>query len=164
MTVLHAGGKMTSDAGGYVASGGLHGVGASCVNALSDKMIVEVHRDGYQYKQEYCRGEPQGDVKKVRKLEKSEKQTGTKSTWHSDIEIFKHGIKLDENEIIRRIRETCFLNRGLHITFENKATTTKHDFKFEGGIADYVLYLIQNKNGIYPDTPIYAQKQAKECK
>jgi DNA gyrase subunit B len=158
MTVLHAGGKMTSDSGGYVASGGLHGVGASCVNALSDKMIVEVHRDGYQYKQEYSRGEPQGDVKKVRKLEKAEKQIGTKSTWHADIQIFKHGIKLDENEIVRRVRETCFLNRGLHITVENKASSAKHDFKYDGGIGDYVLYLIQNKNGIYPDQPIYATK------
>lgn len=161
MTVLHAGGKMTSDAGGYVASGGLHGVGASCVNALSDSMTVEVHRDGFVYKQEYCRGEPLSDVKKLRKLEKNEKPTGTKSTWHADIQIFKHGVKLDENEIIRRVRETCFLNRGLRIAFENKATNTKHDFKFEGGIADYVLYLVQNKNGIYPEAPIYAQKTSE---
>lgn len=155
MTVLHAGGKMTSDSGGYVASGGLHGVGASCVNALSDTMIVEVHRDGYLYKQEYSRGNPLSDVVKVRKLEKTDKTNGTKTTWHADTQIFKNGIKLDENQIIRRIRETCFLNRGLRITLENKATNTTHDFKYDGGIADYVLYLIQNKNGIYPETPIY---------
>lgn len=158
MTVLHAGGKMTSDSGGYVASGGLHGVGASCVNALSDKMSVEVHRDGYKYLQQYSRGEPLSDVQKIRKLEKNDKSTGTKTTWHADIQIFKAGVKLDENEIVRRIRETCFLNRGLHISFENKSTGTKHDFKYDGGISDYVLYLIQNKNGIYPDIPIYATK------
>lgn len=160
MTVLHAGGKMTSDSSGYVASGGLHGVGASCVNALSDKMTVEVHRDGNLYRQEYSRGNPLGDVKKVRKLEKGEKPTGTKSIWHADIQIFKHGVKLDENDIIRRLRETAFLNRGLRIVFENKATGTKHDFKFDGGIGDYVLYLLQNKNGIYPDVPIYGQKNS----
>ena len=161
MTVLHAGGKMTSDDGGYVASGGLHGVGASCVNALSDKMIVEVHREGNLFSQEYSRGVPLHDVRKIRKLGKDEKPTGTKSTWHADAQIFKHGIKIDENEIVRRVRESCFLNRGLHIVFENLATKTKHDFRYDGGIADYVLYLIQNKNGIYPEQPIYAAKTSE---
>lgn len=158
MTVLHAGGKMTSDASGYVASGGLHGVGASCVNALSDKMTVEVHRDGYLWRQEYSKGDPTTKVEKIRKLEKKEKPTGTKSTWHADIQIFKHGVKLDEKEIIRRLRETAFLNKGLRLVFVNEATGTKEDFKFDGGIGDYVLYLVQNKNGIYPDAPIYGQK------
>ncbi len=158
MTVLHAGGKMTSDKNGYVASGGLHGVGASCVNALSDKMVVEVHRNGYLYRQEYSRGNPLTEVKKVRSLEKNEKPTGTKTVWHSDPEIFKEGVALDENEIIRRIRETAFLNRGLRIVFLNKKTTTKQEFKFDGGIGDYILYLIQNKNGVYPDSPIYGKK------
>lgn len=158
MTVLHAGGKMTSDSSGYVASGGLHGVGASCVNALSDFMTVEVHRDGYLWKQEYSRGVPKGNVEKVRKLEKGEKPTGTKSTWHSDIQIFKNGIKIDEKEISRRVRETAFLNRGLRIVLKNEETKTNEEFKFDGGIGDYVLYLVQNKNGIYPDAPIYAQK------
>ncbi len=158
MTVLHAGGKMTSDSSGYVASGGLHGVGASCVNALSDFMVVEVHRDGYLWKQEYSRGVPKGNVEKVRKLEKGEKPTGTKSTWHSDIQIFKNGVKIDEKEISRRVRETAFLNRGLRIVLKNEETKTNEEFKFDGGIGDYVLYLVQNKNGIYPDAPIYAQK------
>lgn len=158
MTVLHAGGKMTSDDGGYVASGGLHGVGASCVNALSDSMSVEVHRDGFLFMQQYSRGKPLDAVKKIRKLQKEEKLTGTKTTWHADTQIFKGGIKLDENEVIRRMRECCFLNRGLRICFENQATNVKHDFKYDGGIADYVLYLIQNKNGIYPESPIYAAK------
>jgi DNA gyrase subunit B len=158
MTVLHAGGKMTSDSSGYVASGGLHGVGASCVNALSDLMIVEVHREGYLWKQEYSRGDPKTEVKKVRKLEKTEKPTGTKTTWHADIEIFKAGVKLDEKEILRRIRETAFLNRGLRISFSNLATGTKEEFKFDGGISDYILYLVESKNGIYPDSPIYGFK------
>lgn len=160
MTVLHAGGKMSSDEnGGYAISGGLHGVGASCVNALSDSMTVEVHRDGYLWKQEYSRGEVLTPVNKIRKLEKSEKQTGTKTTWHADIQIFKNGVKIDENEIIRRLRETCFLNKGLRILFKNEATGTSLDFKFDGGISDYVLYLIENKNGIYPDYPVYGQKK-----
>jgi len=158
MTVLHAGGKMTSDSSGYVASGGLHGVGASCVNALSDKMTVEVWRDGHLWKQEYSRGEPLAKVSKVCKLDKHDKQNGTKSTWHADGQIFKHSVKLDESEILRRLRETAFLNRGLKISFNNLATGTKLDFKFDGGIGDYVLYLVQGKNGIYPDAPIYGQK------
>jgi DNA gyrase subunit B len=158
MTVLHAGGKMTSDSSGYVASGGLHGVGASCVNALSDKMKVEVCREGHLWVQEYSRGEPLAKVHKEKKLEKGDKQTGTKTTWHADIQIFKHGVKLDESEIVRRLRETAFLNRGLRIAFENLATGTKQEFKYDGGIGDYVLYLIQNKNGIYPNAPIYGQK------
>lgn len=162
MTILHAGGKMTSDSSGYVASGGLHGVGASCVNALSDAMSVEVRREGYLWKQEYIRGKPVDDVKKVRKLEKGENQTGTKSTWHADIQIFKHGVKLDEKEIIRRLRETAFLNKGLRLVFVNESTGTKEEFKFDGGIGDYVLYLVQNKNGIYPDAPIYGQKKLDE--
>lgn len=160
MTVLHAGGKMTSDSSGYVASGGLHGVGASCVNALSDKMTVEVHREGSLWRQEYSKGDPKTGVEKIRKLEKGEKPTGTKSTWHADIQIFKSGVKLDENKIIRRLRETSFLNKGLRIVFESKATGAKEDFKFDGGIGDYVLYLVQNKNGIYPDVPVYGQKNA----
>ena len=162
MTMLHAGGKMTSDSSGYVASCGLHGVGASCVNALSDSMIVEVHREGYLWRQEYSKGEPLTKVQKVRKLEKSEKPTGTKTTWHADILIFKAGVKLDEHEITRRLREVAFLNKGLRITFENQATGSKQDFKFDGGIGDYVLYLIQNKNGIYPDAPIYGLKTAEK--
>jgi len=158
MTVLHAGGKMTSEASGYVASGGLHGVGASCVNALSDKMSVEVHREGYLWRQEYSKGDPTTEVKKVRKLEKGEKPTGTKTTWHADPTIFKVVIKIDEKEITRRLRETAFLNKGLCLIFKNEATDATEQYKFDGGIGDYVLYLVQNKNGIYPDVPIYAQK------
>lgn len=158
MTVLHAGGKMTSETSGYVASGGLHGVGASCVNALSDKMTVEVHREGYLWKQEYSKGDPTTKVEKIRKLEKSDKPTGTKSTWHPDPTIFKVVIKIDEKEILRRLRETAFLNRGLRLVFKNEVTGTVEEFKFDGGIGDYVLYLVQNKNGIYPEAPIYAQK------
>jgi len=159
MTVLHAGGKMTSDESGYMASGGLHGVGASCVNALSDKMTVEVHREGYLWSQEYSRGVPEGNVRKVRALEKKEKKTGTKSTWHPDGEIFKRNLKIDEHEILRRLRETAFLNRGLQITFKNEATSKTEVFKFDGGISDYVLYQIASKNGIYPESPIYGLKK-----
>jgi len=159
MTVLHAGGKMTSDSSGYVASGGLHGVGASCVNALSDSMIVEVNRDGKLWRQEYSKGEPTTPVKKIRSLEKGEKSNGTTSTWHADPEIFKHVRKIDASEVSRRLRETAFLNRGLRIVFKNEATNETLEFKYDGGIGDYVLYLVENKNGIYPDSVIYGQRK-----
>lgn len=158
MTVLHAGGKMSSDASGYIASGGLHGVGASCVNALSDKMRVEVQREGGLWVQEYERGIPKDKVKMVRKLERGERKTGTKSIWHADEQIFKRGVKIDDKEIVRRLRETAFLNRGLKIVFKNEMTGLVQEFKYDGGISDYVLYLIEHKNGIYPDAPIYGNK------
>lgn len=159
MTVLHAGGKMTSTASGYMASGGLHGVGASCVNALSDSMTVEVHRDGHLYRQEYSKGDPLTKVEKVRKLNKEEKQTGTKSTWHPDDTIFKYGIKIDEKEINKKLKETAYLNRGLKLIFTNQVTNTTVEYQHHNGISDYVLYLVENKNGIFPDSPIYGLRK-----
>lgn len=156
MTVLHAGGKMSSDGNsGYMVSGGLHGVGASCVNALSDYMKVEVNRDGYLWVQEYSAGIPKAEVKQFRKLEKSEKSSGTKSTWHPDKTIFKSGISVDEKDILRRLEETAYLNAGLKLEFINESTGTKKIFKFSGGIKDYVRSLIESKSGAYPDEPIF---------
>lgn len=159
MTTLHAGGKMTSEESGYMVSGGLHGVGASCVNALSDTMTVDVYRDGYLWQQTYSKGVPTSEVIQVKKLLRADKQNGTCVTWHADKEIFKRGVKIDEKEIVRKMREAAFLNKGLSITFINKVTNTKQNFKFDGGIKDYVLYLSENKNGIYPAAPIYAAKK-----
>lgn len=159
MTTLHAGGKMTSEESGYMVSGGLHGVGASCVNALSDTMTVDVYRDGYLWQQTYSKGVPTSEVIQVKKLLRADKQNGTCVTWHADKEIFKRGVKIDEKEIVRKMREAAFLNKGLSITFINKVTNTKQNFKFDGGIKDYVLYLSENKNGIYPASPIYAAKK-----
>jgi len=145
-TVLHAGGKFGD--GGYKVSGGLHGVGASVVNALSEKMIVEVSRSGWVHKQTYLRGEPDTAVLKVRETEK----TGTKTTFWPDPEIFKETTKLDRDVIAGRLREMAFLNKGLKIVFFDDETGKEETFYYEGGIASYVEYLNNNKSPIFPET------------
>jgi len=112
-TVLHAGGKFGD--GGYKVSGGLHGVGASVVNALSEKMVVEVHRDGHVYKQSYMRGVPQHDVEQVGDTH----TTGTRTTFWPDAEIFESTI-IDSDVISTRLREMAFLNKGMRIVFSDK--------------------------------------------
>jgi DNA gyrase subunit B len=155
MTVLHAGGKF--DGSGYEAAGGLHGVGASCVNALSDELTAEVWRDGGFYVQKYSRGVPKAAVKRERDLNRGEKTHGSRITWHADTQIFKQGIKLNEETLLKRFREVSFLNKGLKITFENKATGTKETLLAQGGIADYVTYLTSARSGIYPSQPLFAE-------
>lgn len=150
-TVLHAGGKFGD--GGYKVSGGLHGVGASVVNALSEKMIVEVSRDGYVHRQEYMRGEPTGPVEKIRETEK----TGTKSTFWPDPEIFKETTIMDRDVISNRLREMAFLNKGLKITFIDAKTDKEEVFHYEGGIGSYVEFLNQNKNVMF-EKPVYIDK------
>ena len=105
-TVLHAGGKFGD--GGYKVSGGLHGVGASVVNALSEKYIVEVSRDGFVHRQEYLRGEPVSPVEKIRETDR----TGTKTTFWPDPEIFTETTEFDRDVISNRLREMAFLNKG----------------------------------------------------
>lgn len=160
LTVLHAGGKFGGSGSGYDASGGLHGVGASCVNALSDNLIATVHRDGFVWQQNFSEGKPKGKVQKVRSLEKKDKQTGTKIQWHADKKIFKNGIKYNDNIIIKRLREMAFLNRGLKISFTNHSTGLNETFHFTGGIVDYLKYLSEGKEDIYPVEPIYASAKA----
>ena len=147
-TVLHAGGKFGD--GGYKVSGGLHGVGASVVNALSEKMVVEVSRDGWMYRQTYFRGEPNSPVAKIRETEK----TGTKTTFWPDPEIFKETTEIDRDVIAARLREMAFLNKGLKIIFIDDATEKEEEFFYEGGIGSYVEYLNNNKVALY-DAPIY---------
>jgi DNA gyrase subunit B len=159
MTVLHAGGKF--DGSGYEASGGLHGVGASVVNALSDYLKVEVWRDGGLYIQEYSEGIPKYDVKKVKDLTPSDKQHGTKTTFHADKTIFKGGVAFNEKTIVSRLREVAFLNKGLKITFTNEATGNTQVFQATGGISDYVKYLTEAKNSHYPVNPIYGEHKGK---
>lgn len=156
MTVLHAGGKFDNE--GYAAAGGLHGVGASCVNALSDHFKAEVWRDGGYYTQEYTRGEPLAKVKKVKDLEKKDKQHGTKITFHADSQIFKDSIKFDEQLILKRLREVSFLNKGLTINFFSESTGTKEKLVASGGIADYIKYLTEARTSPYPVQPIYIEK------
>ncbi|RDJ35301.1 MAG: DNA gyrase subunit B [Crenarchaeota archaeon] len=154
MTTLHAGGKFEEAGGSYTSSGGLHGVGASCVNALSDQMYVEVCRDGVVWKQTYSAGRTTSKVKKVGKCRKT--KTGTKSSWHPDKNIFKN-VKVDDNLIVRRIREMAFLNRGLKINYKNIATKFEESFCFDGGISDYVKYLCDGKDEVYPSQPLFGE-------
>lgn len=143
-TVLHAGGKFGG--GGYKVSGGLHGVGASVVNALSKKMEVEVRRNGKVYGQTYEYG------KTVTPLEEkgNAKKTGTKSTFWPDETIFDE-IVYDYDTLQRRLREMAFLNKGIKIILKDERTSTEEEFHFEGGIKEYVNFLIGKKNPIHKD-------------
>lgn len=150
-TVLHAGGKFGD--GGYKVSGGLHGVGASVVNALSEKFIVEVSRSGYVWRQEYMRGEPCTPVEKTKETTK----TGTKTTFWPDPEIFTETTEIDNDVIANRIREMAFLNKGLKIVFIDGKTMAEQIFHYEGGIASYVEFLNKNKAVMF-EQPIYMEK------
>jgi len=146
LTKLHAGGKFTHD----TATGGLHGVGVSCVNAVSDYMEVIVNRDGGCYIQKYSRGIPTTSLDKIG----NSNTHGTAITFHPDPEIFTDSLKYDEEIIVNRLREAAMLNGGLTIKFVNRATGRKETFIYQSGIADYVKYLTNNKAGLYPAEPI----------
>ncbi len=153
MTVLHAGGKF--DSGAYKVSGGLHGVGVSCVNALSDEMEVEVRRDGKIHHQMYKRGKPQGPVEVTGKTD----EHGTKVTFHADPEIFGN-LAFSYETIGNRLRELAFLNAGVKIIYtdERKEDNQTVTFHYEGGIAQFVKYLNTNKTVLNPE-PIYLTKE-----
>lgn len=152
MTVLHAGGKFGG--GGYKVSGGLHGVGVSVVNALSEKVVVEVRRDGHVYQQEYRRGAPQYDIRIIGESE----GTGTKTTFHPDPEIFTETTVFDYSILLTRIRELAFLNKGINITITDERTGANDSFHYEGGIIEYVKYLNQNREVMH-EFPIYVEGQ-----
>lgn len=146
MTVLHAGGKF--DGGGYKVSGGLHGVGASVVNALSNRVSVEVQRDGSFWRQNYERG------KIVAPVEKGEEsnRTGTKVTFKPDRDIFKdETVVYDFATLANRFRELAFLNAGLHISLKDERTGKKQDFQYANGVAEFVQYMNQSKKAIHSD-------------
>jgi DNA gyrase subunit B len=220
LTELHAGGKFGDDGSGYEAAGGLHGVGASCVNFLSVNLTAEVSRDKKLYQLSFERGIPVGSIKEIG----TSTNTGTKITFTPDFNIFgqvavedafrehlidsfevdevfaecsgkwrkalingpvngsvffdifkstnineqsldviyriwhkrsNDNIQFEEAVLIRRLRETAYLNGGLKIVYENKHTGTKQDFYFEGGIADYVSYLASSRTGIFPSKPFF---------
>jgi DNA gyrase subunit B len=140
MTKLHAGGKFGG--GGYKVSGGLHGVGASVVNALSEWLVVEVERDGKVHRQEFERGVARGPVQVVGESD----ETGTTTTFLADAEIFEE-IEYDATTLLSRFREVAFLTRGLRITFtDERAEGGKPvEFHYEGGIKDYVSYINESK-------------------
>ncbi|HEY1086958.1 MAG TPA: ATP-binding protein, partial [Archangium sp.] len=142
MTKLHAGGKFENSA--YKVSGGLHGVGVSCVNALSDWLHVEVQRNGKVYQQKYARGVPQQQVAEIGVSTKK----GTKVSFHPDPTIFE--VKdYDFDTLSARLRELAFLNAGLHITITDERTGKNHDFKFEGGIVSFVEYINSAKTPVH---------------
>ena len=145
-TVLHAGGKF--DGGAYKVSGGLHGVGASVVNALSIRCQVDSHKNGVLYRQVYEKGIPTGPVEKIGPTTR----TGTVVLFKPDTEIFKEpGMEFDFNTLTNRFREMAFLNAGLHISLLDDRTAKKIDFQYSKGIAEFVAYLNESKKAIHND-------------
>jgi len=144
LTVLHAGGKF-GDGGGYKVSGGLHGVGLSVVNALSEELRVEVRRDGFVHHQTYVRGVPQAPLERGEPTQ----ETGTTVTFLPDAEVFE-SLDLEFSTLEQRLRETAFLTRGLRIsiTDERGESARSSEFHYEGGIEDFVTYLNENKDPI----------------
>lgn len=153
MTVLHAGGKFDKEKGGYKISGGLHGVGVSVVNALSEWLDVEVRREGKIWKQSYKRGKPQGDIKVVGEA----KDTGTTVTFKPDPEIFGD-IKFSFDTLANRLRELAFLNPGTRITIIDEREDKKYSFYFDGGIKQFVKFLNSNKTVLHNE-PIFISKK-----
>jgi DNA gyrase subunit B len=147
LTVLHSGGKF-GDGGGYKVSGGLHGVGVSVVNALSERLHVEIRRDGHYFTQEYSRGEPQCELQKGKKLEPGT-PTGTTVTFLPDADVFET-LELDFRTLEERLRETAFLTRGLEISIvDERAEGHSATFQYDGGIEDFVSYLNENKDTVH---------------
>src|SRR5689334_544850 len=144
LTVLHAGGKF-GEGGGYKVSGGLHGVGVSVVNALAERLDVEIRRDGYAWTQSYERGKPLGDLKQG----EATKETGTTISYLPDADIFE-SLELDFTTLEERMRDTAFLTRGLKITLiDERGTGHRAEFQYDGGIVDFVAYLNRNKQPIH---------------
>ena len=144
LTTLHAGGKF-GDGSGYKVSGGLHGVGVSVVNALSERLHLEIYRDGHVWTQEYERGEPQGDLKRGA----ASKKTGTTITFLADAEVFEE-VSYDYATLSERLRETAFLTRNLRIDLVDERGAGQRDtFQYKGGIVDFVGHLNENKDALH---------------
>ncbi len=154
MTKLHAGGKFDSNA--YKVSGGLHGVGVSCVNFLSETLRLEIWREGKTYEQEYLRGIPVVALKQTGKTRKR----GTKITFKPDTQIFDH-TEFSFDKLSERLREKAFLNKGIRITIkdEREEPERSHEFFYKGGIAEFVKHLNKNKTTLH-DKPIYFEKNS----
>lgn len=152
LTVLHAGGKFGG--GGYKVSGGLHGVGASVVNALSTSLEVYVHREGKIHYQKYTRGVPVEDLKVIGETDK----TGTIINFKPDGEIFTETLEYDFDTLANRLRELAFLNRGIKIAIEDKRKEheQKKEYHYEGGIKSYVEHLNRSKEVVHEE-PIYIE-------
>jgi DNA gyrase subunit B len=153
MTVLHAGGKFGG--GGYKVSGGLHGVGVSAVNALSEWCEVRVKRDGKLYFQRYERGYPTGPVSEIGKSEAG--VTGTQTTFRYDPQIFKGDLDFKFETLVQRFREMAFVTRGVTLYFLDQRTDHEMTFYFEGGITSFVRYLNRNRDVLHP--VVHAEKE-----
>ncbi|MCL5287893.1 MAG: DNA gyrase subunit B, partial [Acidobacteria bacterium] len=149
MTVLHAGGKFDSES--YKVSGGLHGVGVSVVNALSDELDLEICREGEVYEQSYECGKPTSKLKTTGKT----RRTGTKVTFHPDPKIFDK-VNYSFDTLSQRLRELAFLNKGLKIILTDERTDKTVEFRFTGGIAEFVKHLTKGKTALH-DSPIYIE-------
>ena len=156
MTVLHAGGKFDKDT--YKVSGGLHGVGVSCVNALSIHMITVVHREGKIFTQEYERGKPMFDVKAIGVSDR----TGTIQTFQPDAEIFTQTLEYKYDTLATRLRELAFLNKGIKLSLtderypDDNGNFVTEDFYSEGGLKEFVKYLDGTRTPLIPE-PIYVE-------
>ncbi len=154
LTVLHAGGKFDKKA--YRVSGGLHGVGVSVVNALSEWLEVEVKRDGKVYHQRYERGKPVTELTAIGKT----KTTGTKVTFKPDEDIFETK-EFDDGILAGRVKELAFLNAGVKIVFEDERKSLKEEYRYDGGLVSFVEHLNKNKKVLFP-APLYFKKEAEE--
>lgn len=154
LTVLHAGGKFGGS--GYKVSGGLHGVGVSVVNGLSERLKVTVYRDGKIFEQEYAKGAPIADLKVVGKTDK----TGTEITFYADSSIFE-STKFNYETILDRLRHAAYLTKGIHTSLEDEATGQRYSFYFEGGIQSYVKHLNIGREVVDEDI-FYVDKTVKD--
>ena len=156
LTKLHAGGKFDSNS--YKVSGGLHGVGVSCVNALSDQFDIEIWRQGYTWTQEYLQGVPKAPLKQAGK---AGKKTGTKVTFHPDPKIMD-ALKFNFDTLAQRLRELAFLNKGLKITLtdEREDPVKVKEFLYSGGIAEFIKHINTGKSVLH-DKPIHFEATAK---
>lgn len=154
LTVLHAGGKF--DKTSYKVSGGLHGVGVSCVNALSEKFVVEVYREGKIYQMIFQKGQVISPLEVIGKTKKQ----GTKQTFWPDKSIFSV-TKFDYDTLVKRFRELAFLNRGININFSDELDLEREpvNFNYKGGISSFVSYLNENKGPIFPEPLFFHDKR-----
>src|SRR5947207_3253886 len=151
MTKLHAGGKFDNNS--YKVSGGLHGVGVSCVNALSEELELEIWRDSKVYQQSYRRGKP---LERLQETGHTDRR-GTKITFKPDASIFDT-TEFNFDTLSQRLRELSFLNKGVVITITDERTDKKHEFQYSGGISEFVKHLNKNKSVLH-DPPIYFEAQ-----
>jgi len=155
LTVLHAGGKFGG--GGYKVSSGLHGVGSSVVNALSNKLIAEVSRDGKVYHQEFMKGVTQGEIKVVGKST----HTGTSITFYPDETIFKETVTFDYKWVVNYLRHQAYLTKGIYVSVRDERTKERAAFYFEGGIQSYVKHLNIGKD-VVSDSVFYVERQVED--